>query len=75
MPKRGLTQPWRVIYVWENGVKGCNTYGTWGDAQLFVDALRHRAEMVEARIAIKVVNRIEDTTPNTKHYKILEAAL
>jgi hypothetical protein len=41
--KRGSTAPWRVTYVWSNGVKGVASYSTRDLAELNADKIRRNA--------------------------------
>lgn len=75
MPKRGTTQPWRVVFLWENGVKGTSTYGSHDVAQFFLDAIVSRAAQIDSRVATALVDRREDPTPIPKIYERLAATL
>jgi hypothetical protein len=58
MAKRGETRPWRVRYEWENGVKGCETYRTEGDALRFADEVRRNSERNDMTVQIDVTARL-----------------
>lgn len=44
MAKRGEKRPWRVRFLWENGVKGTKTFASVSEVRLFVEKIRATAE-------------------------------
>jgi hypothetical protein len=72
VPKNGHVHPWRVVYLWENGVKGTNTYQDRDAAEFFLEAITRRAVQIDTTVKTRLVNRLEDPTPIAKHYAALE---
>ena len=44
MPKRGSKLPWKVHYVWSNGVKGTRACFTQDDAEFYAAEIRRAGE-------------------------------
>lgn len=57
MAKRGETQPWRVTFVWDSGIKGTVACRTEDQANMKAGEILRTAELREASVAVTVSHR------------------
>ena len=57
MAKRGETRPWKLHFIWENGVKGVTPFRTQEEATWRADDMREYAKRIESGVTITVTHR------------------
>ncbi len=58
MAKRGETRPWRMRFVWDNGVKDTVTYATVEQANYQAEKMQAYADLIGSTISISVERRV-----------------
>jgi hypothetical protein len=57
MAKRGETRPWRLTFVWDNGIKGVETFAERAYADDQADRMREYADRIDRSITLTITNR------------------